>query len=514
MMGGQSVKLNRSIAEHEISIVKEILKINDQSKRATLVARIIVGINEGTDSLSLAKNIVEDFNFSQSRDPVGTTRSTIIRIIKDLNGGETCEEVLLKRGRGNIELIKWNEHKIKQLLCELHATLKEDFNYTNVKRSNIKLISIIENKMRFQDALRSSGINPAVHLDDFDWGQEQQTKLFLKKFLREIERRCGIDSLNYHSMYSDQSSIIGIEHNAHADFEACRQYCCIKRISGAAIIRKIESLYGSYKKGIMDLLEITDAQYSNQIEKKKHNINLTEYLSEFEQFILNSGTQWTIANFAESQRTVHHGLHNKKAELTFIEECEHDAVVAAYAEIKFLTSNLSKENFAELQLSQHIRDVKNRRVTNPQTRLEGYNFQRLFLEMITSTDTGLRQNIDFDYEKEIDRTLCGKLGHDKICKIDFKFNNLIIDTKRTLRKTAKISQQLLRYRDHCDKLLIVTMRQNFEYDINDEFTVPVITVFDFIQNSKKYIGKNISESWVQTFENYGREASIRIQKNY
>lgn len=510
-MGGKQLKLERQLSVLELQDVDKILRENDYAKRKTLIAVIIRGVADGSDNLELAQNIVQSFSFSQSKNPIEASRATIFRVIRDLNSGMLCSEVLKKRGNGNVELEKWNERKIQDLLCELHDDLKDNFSYVSVKNRNPSLVSIIENKMRFQDALRLSGINPTVHLNDFDWGDEQQSKIFLKSFLNDIKLRCGIDSLNYHSMYSYQSSIIGVSKDAHEKFDACRKYGCIRRLSGSAIIRKIEGIFGNYKDGIIDLLGITESQYSTQIEKKRQSIDLDEYLSEFNKFINSSDGNWTVANFAKMRRSTHHGIHNKKSELTFLAECDDDAMVAAYVEIKFRNSNLTEAEYKESQLYEHVVDAKSRRVTNPQTRLEGYNFQSLFLEMIESSSAGLKRDVDFYYEKEIDRKTCHMLGHTKTCKVDFKFKNLIIDTKRTLRKTSKINEQLRRYHDHCHNLLIVTMRQNFDYIIDDNISVPVITVFDFIHQSEKYIASSISLDWIKVFETYGREASARIK---
>ena len=512
-MGGKTLKLQRYIERDELFQIESLVESYDLTKRITLVSIIIKGLADGINTIDLSKNIVDIFDFSQSRNPIETTRANIFRIIKDLNSGLTCEEVLKKRGRGNFELEKWSDEKIRQYLKDLHLELKENFNYTEVKQRNSKLISIIEKRMKFQDALIMSGINPFVHLEDFDWGDETQSKLHLYNFLCDIEYRCGRDSLNYHSMYADQSSIVGIENDAHKSFDNCRKYGCIKRISGASIVRKMETIYGNYRNGVQALFNISDEEYSQQIERKKHNIDLEVYLIEFSSFIEKYQSDWTVSSFAERCRTAHHGIHNKKEELTFYYDCEEDAVTAAYAELMFAKSDLTKEKFVELNLSKHINEIKKRRVTNPQTRLEGYNFQSLFLDMLTSAETGLRRGIDFEYEREIDRLRCRELGHKKICKADFKFNNLIIDTKRTVRRTAIINDQLSRYMDHCDNLLIITMNQRFSLKINNLKQVEVITALDFIKNAEKYIGVKVSEQWNDVFTKYGREASLRIQKN-
>ncbi len=67
--------------------------------------------------------------------------------------------------------------------------------------------------------------------------------------------------------------------------------------------------------------------------------------------------------------------------------------------------------------------------------------------------------------------------------------------------------------DHCDNLLIITMNQRFSLKINNLKQVEVITALDFIKNAEKYIGVKVSEQWNDVFTKYGREASLRIQKN-
>ena len=142
-MGGKTLKLQRYIERDELFQIESLVESYDLTKRITLVSIIIKGLADGINTIDLSKNIVDIFDFSQSRNPIETTRANIFRIIKDLNSGLTCEEVLKKRGRGNFELEKWSDEKIRQYLKDLHLELKENFNYTEVKQRNSKLISII-----------------------------------------------------------------------------------------------------------------------------------------------------------------------------------------------------------------------------------------------------------------------------------------------------------------------------------------------------------------------------------
>ena len=511
-MKSNRLNFQRSLDIEERSALEEVLVNPDYSKRKTLIAFIIQNIVTGIDNLEIAKRAVKQFNFSESKDPISTTRSKVIHIIHDLNSSLSVSEILDKRGKGNLELKKWSDEKISTSLTKLHHEAQENFTYTAVKLSDKSLISVIEKRGSFQDRLINIGINPRVHLEDIVWGDIEESKVLLKEFLEDIIRRCGIEQLNSHSMETSQSAILGISDNYHADFDECKKYGCIRRVSGGAIKIKIEKIFVDYKTGICKLLNISKYTYEQKIERKRNFIGVDEYLDVLRGYLKSAGEDWTVSEFHNNHPVTHHGLHNNKHELKFINQCNGDVMAAAFGQILLELSGEDQKDFIIRRLPRIVRSIEFKRMTNPQARLEGYEFQKLFLKMLVSDDVGLRVGVDFEYEKQIDPDACRHLGHKKTCKSDFKFENFIIDTKRSVTSSERIYDQTQRYLDHTDHLIHVTLNQKYKEEKRNNKKLTTLTVFEFIERSHEYIGTSISEDWLSIFADYAKDSSKRIKK--
>lgn len=510
-MGGKAVALERELSQEETEILISILNENDLTLRSTLIAFIIQRAVAKSENKQIAEDAVKTFKWGESKDPFGTTRALVTRTIKDLNSGQSVASLLAKRGKGNLELQRWSADKVRQQIRSLHHENPATFNYNFVQSANSALISHVEKCMgNFQCALAESGINPRVHLDDFPWGNEQETKNQLRDFLRDIERRCGIESLNYNTMYSTQSAIIGIEDQAHQDYEECKKHGCLKRIRGSAILRRIELIYGSYKEGACALLELSNDDFESLIERKSQEIPLDNYLERFQLFIDDRGDEWNIVAFAHAEHAAYRGLYNKKEQFSFIEEAYGDVMTAALAQITFEGGELSRDAFLKEEFERVVYEVKSRRTTNLQSRLEGYRFQALFLEMLESEAVGLTRGEDFLYEQFIDVERCVQKGHSPKCRMDFVFPDFIVDTKRSVTAGRRIAGQTERYLDHTNHLIRVTLRQRYKSTVAGPKRLTTMTVYEFIEMSEDLIGVQVDAEWKGRFEAYEAESAQRI----
>ena len=187
-------------------------------------------------------------------------------------------------------------------------------------------------------------------------------------------------------------------------------------------------------------------------------------------------------------------------------------MAASFGQILLELSGEDQKDFIIRRLPKIVRSIEFKRMTNPQARLEGYEFQKLFLKMLVSDDVGLRVGVDFEYEKQIDPDACRHLGHKKTCKSDFKFENFIIDTKRSVTSSERIYDQTQRYLDHTDHLIHVTLNQKYKEEKRNNKKLTTLTVFEFIERSHEYIGTSISEDWLSIFEDYAKDSSKRIKK--
>lgn len=512
-MGGKSVRLERSLLREEEILVDEILTTDDKSARRTMVAFIIKSVVGCDDNKAIATQVLDQFVITASRDPVGTTRSLVMRIVHDLNEGKTAKDIIKSRGRGSLELTRWTESLFRQRLISHHNRDPEAFTYTNLKQSDFKLLTHIEHyRGNFMLAMREVGINPLVHLEDVPWLDNANSKVLLKFMIKDIGSRSGIDSLNYHSMISHQSAILGIDRNAHQDFPECKKFGCIRRVPGASIVKRMTEVYGSYKEGVCDLLPISSEDYEDLIERKPHKVPVEKYLDRLRNFIDEADDDWTIADFMHADRGAHHGLHNKKDDLQFLERVHGDVMVAAVLQITFEDSQESESIFLESVFDDLVRETKSRRVSNLQIRLEGYRFQALFLDMLQDARVGLIKNEDFVYERFIDRDACERHGHSTHCKVDFGFPDFIIDTKTSVTAGRRIANQTLRYLDHTNHLIRVTLRQRLRTEIVKTKRLTTMTIYEFIDQSDQFIGRSIPDDWIDKFKVYERESTARIQE--
>lgn len=132
--------------------------------------------------------------------------------------------------------------------------------------------------------------------------------------------------------------------------------------------------------------------------------------------------------------------------------------------------------------------------------------------MLVDARVGLVKNQDFIYERYIDRDACERLGHTPHCKVDFGFPDFIIDTKTSVTAGRRIANQTLRYLDHTNHLIRVTLRQRHRTEIVKSKQLTTMTVYEFIEQSDQYIGRSIPGDWIDQFKVYERESTARIQE--
>jgi hypothetical protein len=231
-MGGKPVRPDRDFTLEELGHIRETLEDKNVGERAKMIALILHQIGSGVEPKEIANNVVKAFIFANSKDPYNTTLATIYRIVKDdINrDGLTAAAIIGKRGAAKLELDKWPESRIINTLVELHNNHGAEFSYDILKKSYPGLLSVIERNANFSAYLKRAGINPEIHLKDFVWGSDLETKSKIQAMLLEISTRLGIEQLNYHSMYSRQSALIGTAPNSHSNYPKCREYGCIRKL--------------------------------------------------------------------------------------------------------------------------------------------------------------------------------------------------------------------------------------------------------------------------------------------
>lgn len=497
-MGGKPVKLFRSLNISEVDQLQSLLM--KSSSREALVAYILLSADEGITNLDIAKNAVNKFDITSNKDPIGTTRALVTRVIKDFNDSDSVDFVIHKRGKANLTLQKWSNKKIVENLISLHEEL-DDFSYQSVKSIRPELISVIENRGNFSKFLELSRIDPVCHLNDFQWESFEDPKIAIQKIIRAIRKKYGIEKLNLHSVeQSTYKDILEIFRSPTA--EQCKK-CKPKSLQGNAFQMAVRRHYESWEEAVVDALSISKIEFLDQVERKKHKVGWHSYFKDFEQYVTAERSNWNVIDFHKKYPTSHHGLHNNKEDSPFIHQCNFDVMKAAYSQYLFTKSDYDDTELFWNDFSTVIsKNFKTKRFTSPRARLRGYEFQYLFLEMLQDSSPSLIKDKDFLYEKSIDINICESYGHVERCRPDFQFDGFWLDTKTTLTSSDRVYNQIQRYLTHTDKLLIVTLKQDTHPAFFNDNRVKIINIYNLIEHSVSIMGIQIPKIWVDKFQSW------------
>ena len=168
-MGGKLVKPNKAFTPEELEDIGEFLNADSVGERTKMIAEILHQLSNDVAPTEIAKDLINTFEFSNSKDPYGTTLTTIYRVVKvDINqNGLTAKQIIVKRGAAESELERWPERKIIDTLEALHDEHGEEFSYDIIKKNYPRLLSVMERNVNFNIYLKRAGINPTIHLKDF-----------------------------------------------------------------------------------------------------------------------------------------------------------------------------------------------------------------------------------------------------------------------------------------------------------------------------------------------------------
>ena len=116
----------------------------------------------------------------------------------------------------------------------------------------------------------------------------------------------------------------------------------------------------------------------------------------------------------------------------------------------------------------------------------GYQFQEFFRQLLIQENfeevDKLSNNKQFISNKSI-----SECTHSIKCKPDFRFLDKIIDTKTGYHASQK-PDQMLRYKDHSDRVVILTLKDKYHKVIVENLEIEVIGFAEFLQHSKDFLG--------------------------
>ena len=141
-MGGKPVKPNKAFTLEELEDIGEFLNADSVGERTKMIAEILHQLSNDVVPKEIAKDLINTFEFSNSKDPYGTTLATIYRVVKvDINqNGLTAKQIIVKRGAAELELERWPEQKIIDTLEALHDEHGEEFSYDIIKKKLPKIV--------------------------------------------------------------------------------------------------------------------------------------------------------------------------------------------------------------------------------------------------------------------------------------------------------------------------------------------------------------------------------------
>ena len=113
-MGGKPVKPNKAFTLEDLEDIDEFLNADSVGERTKMIAEILHQLSNDVAPKEIAKGLINTFEFSNSKDPYGTTLATIYRVVKvDINqNGLTAKQIIVKRGAAAAKLPKNAEQMI------------------------------------------------------------------------------------------------------------------------------------------------------------------------------------------------------------------------------------------------------------------------------------------------------------------------------------------------------------------------------------------------------------------
>ena len=113
-MGGKPVKPNKAFTPEDLEDIDEFLNADSVGERTKMIAEILHQLSNDVAPKEIAKGLINTFEFSNSKDPYGTTLATIYRVVKvDINqNGLTAKQIIVKRGAAAAKLPKNAEQMI------------------------------------------------------------------------------------------------------------------------------------------------------------------------------------------------------------------------------------------------------------------------------------------------------------------------------------------------------------------------------------------------------------------
>lgn len=490
------VLLERTLSKEEEKYLEDY-EPNSSPLRVDLIHKIISLAAKEFDSTQIANECVKEFKFKYLKKPFETTRTTVNRVIHDLNKNLSAMDVLKKRGKGAIELTQRSEKEIVETLIKYHNEMLEEFTYNNLLKLDKKIIDVIEKKSNFSNFLEKAKIEPDIHNNDFRWGNAKKSKNSIKEFILSIYVSDGPNNLNRSSVEKKQ---IQIPKNLLSFTDGlCQQNNCVGYLDGRALMMQSIRIFKSWENAVTFSLGISSEEFKDLIERKPHKRDLKEVLESFSSYI-DSNKDWTVAGYASDCPKDHHALHNHKKKLIFFKELNEDVMKAAFFEVNFVKLKLDKEVFFHEMYDALEKLFYPRRIYDVDTRASarGRKYQDIFLNMLIKS--GLKKNKDFQYEKYLDKKISKKHNHKKNSRVEFIFKDLLIDVKTTLSSSDPgVVDRVNRYLDFNKNLLIVTLRQKDQIKNfgNGEFRV--MTVNEFIDNSEEFIKIKIPVEYKKDF---------------
>ena len=119
----------------------------------------------------------------------------------------------------------------------------------------------------------------------------------------------------------------------------------------------------------------------------------------------------------------------------------------------------------------------------------GFQFQDFFKQLLIkygyANVVELKNQFQFVYNKSI-----MNCHHSVKCRPDFRFKNLIIDTKTGYHASQK-PEQLKRYKDHSDEVIVLVLNGKSRLEKIENIDVKVLNFHDFISKSWEILGIKI-----------------------
>lgn len=228
--------------------------------------------------------------------------------------------------------------KIIKSLLVLHDEFQKNngkneiLNSTKIRQIDSRLSASIDKlKIKWIDLLIESGLNPASHISQLKFKNQDEKIVAFKKIIQYRVQLHGIGSVSDGEMNSKSPIDLPDDFIPKPRTMKCFECGCpIFKVSKQSIYAQGRDLFGNWKSA----LEACQINYEDLVLKKKASLSIEEIIKNLDEFDLKNNGNWCITDIRAKAPSLNKSIYNSKdnqiRKIPLINETK-DAMLSAYA---------------------------------------------------------------------------------------------------------------------------------------------------------------------------------------